>query len=122
MLRCEALLGWCKNTLGRALVPHEVLAAVVGGIVRYAAPYLSDPTEDVVRLNAAIKNATLQFENAPKAYLMWWSGKGLKLPDIRFLCRDSVVVFLAQLTHHSSALIKGELRTLLDNLRMQYGV
>ena len=38
VLRCEALLGWCKNTLGPALVPHEVMAAVVGGIVRYAAP------------------------------------------------------------------------------------
>ena len=40
VLRCEALLGWCKNTLGPASVPHEVMAAVVGGIVRYAAPYL----------------------------------------------------------------------------------
>ena len=38
-LRCEALLGWCKNTLGPASVAHEVMAAVVGGIVRYAAPY-----------------------------------------------------------------------------------
>ena len=36
VLRCEALLGWCKNTLGPASVPHEVMAAVVGGIVRYA--------------------------------------------------------------------------------------
>ena len=34
VLRCEALLGWCKNTLGPASVPHEVMAAVVGGIVR----------------------------------------------------------------------------------------
>ena len=29
VLRCEALLGWCKNTLGPASVPHEVMAAVV---------------------------------------------------------------------------------------------
>ena len=42
ILRCEALLGWCKNTVGPASVPHEVTATVVGGIVRYAAPYLSD--------------------------------------------------------------------------------
>ena len=26
VLRCEALLGWCKNTLGPASVPHEVMA------------------------------------------------------------------------------------------------
>ena len=38
VLRCEALLGWYKNRLGPASVPHEVMAAVVGGIVRYAAP------------------------------------------------------------------------------------
>ena len=38
VLRCEALLGWCKNTLGPASVPHEVMAAVVGGIVRFAVP------------------------------------------------------------------------------------
>ena len=37
VVRCEALLGWCKNTLGSAPIPHEVMAAVVGGIVRYAA-------------------------------------------------------------------------------------
>ena len=36
VLRCEALLGWCKNTLGPASVRHEVMAAVVGVIVRYA--------------------------------------------------------------------------------------
>ena len=49
VLRCEALLGWCKNTLGPASVPHEVMAAVVGGIVRYAAPYLSDTAEAVMK-------------------------------------------------------------------------
>ena len=66
VLRCEAVLGWCKNTLGPASVPHEVMAAVVGGIVRYAAPYLSDTAEAVVKLNAAIKAAALQFEKLPK--------------------------------------------------------
>ena len=50
---------WCKNTLGPASLPHEEMAAVVGGIVRYAAPYLSYSAEEVVRLNAAIKTATL---------------------------------------------------------------
>ena len=64
VLRCEALLGWCKNTLGPASVPHEVMAAVVGGIVRYAAPYLSDTAEAVIKLNTAIKSAALQFEIA----------------------------------------------------------
>ena len=32
----EPLVGWCKNTLRRASVPHEMMAAVVGGIARYA--------------------------------------------------------------------------------------
>ena len=59
VLRCEALLGWCKNTLGPASVPHEVMAAAVGGIVRYAAPYPSDTAEAVVKLNAAIKAAAM---------------------------------------------------------------
>ena len=49
-------------------------------------------------------------------------GKGLKLADIQVLCRDSVVVTLAQLTHHRLAVIKGELRALLDDLHTQYGV
>ena len=66
VLRCEALLGWCKHTLGAASVPHEVMAAVVWGIVRYAAPYLSDTAEALVKLNAAIKAAALQFEKLPK--------------------------------------------------------
>ena len=38
VLRCEALLGSCNNTLGPASIPHEVMAAPAGGIVRYAAP------------------------------------------------------------------------------------
>ena len=61
VLRCEALLGWCKNTLGPESVPHEVMAAMVGGIV-----HVSDTAEGVVKLNAAIKTAALQFENLPK--------------------------------------------------------
>ena len=28
VLRCEALLGWCKSTLGPASVPHEVMWSV----------------------------------------------------------------------------------------------
>ena len=50
VLRCEAPLVWCENTLGPASVPHEVMAMVVGGIVRYTAPYLSDTVEEVVRI------------------------------------------------------------------------
>ena len=50
VLRCEALVDWCKNILGPLSVPHKVMAAVVGGLVRYAAPYLSDAAEKVVRL------------------------------------------------------------------------
>ena len=97
VLRCEALLGWCKNTLGPASVPHEVMAAVVEGIVRYAAPYLSDTAEAVVKLNAAIKAAALQFEKLPVAVR---SGHGLRLADVPVICRNSVVATLAQLRHH----------------------
>ena len=114
----DHLLGWCKNTPRLASVPHEVMAAVVGGISRYAAQYLSDTAEEVVRLNAAIKIATLQFE-LPKdlSNVAVRSGKGLKLlADIRVLCCDSVVVTLAQLTHHCLAVIKGEWRAMLDDL------
>ena len=59
VLRCEALLGWCNNPLGPASVPHEVIAAVVVRIVRFAAPYLSDVAVEVVRFNGAIKPAAL---------------------------------------------------------------
>ena len=34
--------------------------------MRYAAPYLSNTAEAVVKLNAAIKAAALQFEKLPK--------------------------------------------------------
>ena len=83
-------------------MPHEVMAAVVGGIVRYAVPYLSDEAETVVKLNAAIKAAALQFENLPKdlSNVAGGSSHGLRLADLRVICRDSVVVTLAQLTHH----------------------
>ena len=34
--------------------------------MRYAAPYLSDTAEAVIKLNTAIKAAALQFEKLPK--------------------------------------------------------
>ena len=115
VLRCEALLGWCKNTLGPASVPHEVMAAVVGGIVRYAAPYLSDTAEAVVKLNTAIKAAALQFEKLPKdlSNVAVRSGHGLRLADVQVICRDSVVATVAQLTHHRSMTVRDELRAML---------
>ena len=84
------------------------------GIVRYAAPHLSDTAEEVVRLNAAIKNASLRFENLPKdlSKVAVRSTKGLELVGIRVLCCDCVVVTLAQLTHHCSPVVKGELRAM----------
>ena len=124
VLRCEALLGWCKNTLGPASVPHEVMAAVVGGIVRYAAPYLSDTAEAVVKLNAAIKAAALQFEKLPKdlSNVAVRSGHGLRLADVQVICRDSVVATLAQLMHHRSTTVRTELRAMLRDRHLQHGV
>ena len=124
VLWCEALLGWCKNTLGPASVPHEVMAAVVGGIVRYAAPYLSNTAETVVKLNAAIKAAALQFEKLPKdlSNVAVRSGHGLRLADVQVICRDSVVATLAQLTHHRSTTVRDELRAMLRDIHQQYGV
>ena len=115
VLRCEALLGWCKNTLGPASVPHEVMAALVGGIVRYAAPYLSDTAEVVVKLNTAIKAAALQLEKLPKdlSNVAVRSGHGLRSADVQVICRDSVVATLAQLTHHRSTTVRDELRAML---------
>ena len=66
VLQCEALLGWCKNTLGPASVPHEVMAAVVGGIVRYAAPYLSDTAKVVVKLNVASRLRPCNSRGCPR--------------------------------------------------------
>ena len=124
VLRCEALLCWCKNTLGPASVPDEVMAAVVGGIIRYAAPYLSDTAEAVVKLNAAIKAAALRFEKLPKdlSNVAVRSGHGLRLADVQVICRDSVVATLAQLTHHRSTTVWIELRAMLRDMHMQYGV
>ena len=124
VLRCEALLGWCKNTLGPASVPHEVMAAVVGGIVRYAAPYLSDTAEAVIKLNTAIKAAALQFEKLPKdlSNVAVRSGHGLRLADVQVICRDSVVATMAQLTHHRSMTVRDELRAMLRDMHLQYGV
>ena len=124
MLRCEALLGWCKNTLRPASVPHEAMPAVVGGIVRYAAPYLSDTAEAVVKPNAAIKDAALRFENLPKdlSNVAVRSGHVLKLADVQVTCRDSVAATLAQLTHHRSATVGTELRAMLRDMHSQYGV
>ena len=123
ILRCEALLGWCKNTLGPASVPHEVMAAVVGGIVRYAAPYLWDAAEVVVQLNATVKTVALHFGNLPKdlSNVAVRSSNGLKLADVRVPCRDSVVATLAQLTHHSSAVVRGEPRAMLGDLTHSTG-
>ena len=124
VFRCEALLGWCKNTLGPASVPHEVMAAVVGGIVRYAAPYLSDTAEVVIKLNTAIKATALQFEKLPKdlSNVAVRSALGLRLADVQVICRDSVVATLAQLTHHRWTTVQDELRTMLRDIHMQYGV
>ena len=124
VLQCEALLGWCKNTLGPASVPHEVMAAVVGGIVRYAAPYVSEMAEAVVKRNAAIKAAALQFKKLPKdlSNVAVRCGHGLPLADVQFMCRDSVVATLAQLTHHRSATVRTELRAMLRDMHLQYGV
>ena len=38
------------------------------------------------------------------------------------MCLDSVVVTLAQLAHHRSAMVKGELRAMRGNVHTQYGV
>ena len=124
VLRWEALLGWCKNTLGQASVPHEVMAAVVGGMVRYAAPYLSDTAEAVIKLNTAIKAAALQFEKLPKdlSNVAVRSGHGLRLADVQVICRDSVVATMAQLTHHRSTTVRDELRAMLRDMHVQYGV
>ena len=97
VLRYESLLGWCKNPLGPTSVPHELMAAVVGGMVWYAAPHLSNAAAEVVRLNAAIKTATLQFENLPKdlSNVVVRSGKGLRLADVRVPCPDSMVAIVS---------------------------
>ena len=103
---------------------REVMAAVVGGIVRYAAPYLSDTAEAVMKLNAAIKAAALQFEKLPKdlSNVAVRSGHGFRLADVQVICRDSVVGTMAQLTHHRSTTVRDELRAMLRDIHMHYGV
>ena len=115
VLQCEALPGWCKDKLGPASVPHEVIAAVVGGIVRYAAPCLSDTAETVVKVNAVIKAAALQSKNLPKdlSNVAMRSGHELRLVDVGVICRASVVATLALLTHHRLATVRSELRAML---------
>ena len=49
-------------------------------------------------------------------------GHGLRLADLHVICRDSVVGTLAQLTHHRSAVVRSELRAMLRDLHLQYGV
>ena len=73
--------------------------------MRYASPYLLDTAEAVVKLNAAIKAAALQFETMPQdpSNVAVRSGHGLRLADVRVICRDSVVATLAHHTHHLSA-------------------
>ena len=124
VLWCEGLLGWCKNTWGLASVPHEVMAAVVGGIVLYAVPYLSDTAEAVIKLNTAIKAAALQFEKLPKdlSNVAVRSGHGLQLADVQVFCRDSVVATMAQLTHHRLMTVWDELRAMLWDMHVQYRV
>ena len=124
VLRCEALLGLCKNTLGSASVPHEVMAAVVGGIVQYAASYLSDTAEAVVKLNAAIKAEALLFEKLSKdlSNVTVPPGQGLRLVDVQVICRDSVVATLAQLMHHRAATVGTELQAILRDMQLKYGV
>ena len=92
--------------------------------MRYAAPYLSDMAGAVVKLNAAIKAAALQCEKLPKnlSNVAVWSSRGLRLADVQVICRDSVVAFWAQLKHHRSATVRTELRDMLWDMHLQYGV
>ena len=92
--------------------------------MRYAAPYLSDTAEAVVKLNAAIKAAALQFEKLPKdlSNVAVRSGHGLRLADVQVICRDSFVAALSQLTHHRSATVWTEPRAMLRDMHLQYGV
>ena len=124
VLRCEVLLGWCKNTLGPASVPHEVLPAVVGGIVPYAAPYVSETAKAVVKLNAVIKAAGLLFQKLPKdlSNVAVRSGHELPLADVQVICRDSVVATLPPLTHHRLMTVRTELRAMLRGMHLQHRV
>ena len=65
VLQCESLDGWRKNTIGPVPVSHEVLAPVIGGVIRYASPYPWDFAADVIQPNAAVTAATLRFKHLP---------------------------------------------------------
>ena len=86
--------------------------------------YLSDTAEAVIKLNTAIKAAALQFEKLPKdlSNVAVRSGHGLRLADVQVICRDSVVATMAQLTHHRSMTVRDELRAMLRDMHVQYGV
>ena len=77
-----------------------------------------------MKLNAAIKAAAVQFEKLPKdlSNVVVRSGHGLRLADVHVIFRDSVVATLAQLTHHRSATVRTELRAMLRDMHLQYGV
>ena len=78
----------------------------------------------MVKLNAAIKAAAVQFENLPKdlSNVAVRSGHGLRLADVPVICRDSIVATLAQLTHHRSATVWSELRAMLRDMHLEHGV
>ena len=78
----------------------------------------------MIKLNTAIKAAALQFEKLPKdlSNVAVRSGHGLRLADVQVICRDSVVATMAQLTHHRSTTVRDELRAMLRDTHVQYGV
>ena len=89
--------------------------------MRYAAPYLSDTAEAVIKLNTAIKAAALQFEKLPNSLsnVAVRSGHGLRLADVQVIWRDSVVATMAQLTHHRSTTVRDELRAMLRDMHVR---
>ena len=92
--------------------------------MRYAAPYLSDKAEAVIKLNTAIKDAALQFQKLPKdlCNVAVRSAHGLRLADVLVICRDSVVATMAQLTHHRSTTVWDGMQAMLWDMHLQYGV
>ena len=78
----------------------------------------------MIKPNTAIKAAALQFEKLPKdlSNVAVRSGHGLRLADVQVICRDSVVATMAQLTHHRSTTVRDELRAMLRDMHVQYGV
>ena len=88
------------------------------------ASYLCDTAEAVIKPNTAIKAAALHFEKLPKdlSNVAVRSGHGLRLADVQVICCDSVVATMAQLTHHRSKTVRDELRAMLRDIHVQYGV